>query len=72
MGLGYENVEMQFLPDLSIPCPLCRGNRFKDELLAIRLGGLNVAETLNLTISEAQERFSQLPKTYKKIGRAHV
>lgn len=67
MGLGYENVEMQFLPDLSIPCPLCRGNRFKDDLLEIRLFGLNVAQTLDLTISEAKVKFSQLPKTNKQL-----
>ncbi|MAE52524.1 MAG: excinuclease ABC subunit A [Opitutae bacterium] len=67
MGLGYENVEMQFLPDISVPCPICQGNRFKDELLEIRFGGLNVSETLNLTITEAQERYSQLPKTHRKL-----
>ena len=66
-GLGYENIEMQFLPDISIPCSLCNGSRFKDELLEIRLDGLNVAETLNLTISEAQTKFKHLPKTYKKL-----
>ena len=68
MGMGYENVEMQFLPDLSIPCSLCQGKRFKDELLEIRLNGLNVYETLELTVEEAKERFSQLPKTFKKLN----
>jgi len=68
MGLGYENVEMQFLPDLSIPCSLCQGKRFKDELLEIRLNGLNVYQTLELTIEEAKERFSKLPKTFKKLN----
>ena len=68
MGLGYENIEMQFLPDISIPCSLCRGNRFKDELLEIRIDGLNVAETLDLSIFEARSRFAHLPKTYKKLS----
>ncbi len=67
MGLGYENIEMQFLPDISIPCKLCQGNRFKDEILEIRLDGLNVAETLNLSISEAQKRFYKLPKTHRQL-----
>ena len=60
-GLGYENIEMQFLPDLSIPCGLCQGKRFKDEILGITLDGLNIHETLELTISEAHSRFSYLP-----------
>ena len=67
MGLGYENVEMQFLPDISIPCSLCGGKRFKDELLEIRLDGLNVSETLDLTIADAQVRFSKFPKTNRKL-----
>ncbi len=67
-GLGYETVEMQFLPDLAIPCSLCEGKRFKDHLLEIRLDGLNVAEVLDLSISEAENRFSHLPKTYKRLG----
>ncbi len=67
-GLGYENIEMQFLPDLSIPCGLCQGKRFKDEILGITLDGLNIHETLELTISEAHSRFSYLPKTYKRLS----
>ena len=67
MGLGYQNVEMQFLPDIVVPCSLCEGKRFKDELLEIRLEGLNVAEILALTIDEAKERFVHLPKSYKKF-----
>lgn len=67
-GLGYETIEMQFLPDISVPCSLCDGSRFKEELLEIRLDGLNVSETLNLTVSEAQSRFTHLPKTHKKLS----
>jgi len=67
-GLGYETVEMQFLPDLSVPCKLCEGRRFKDELLSIKLDGLNVADVLELTINEALPRFAHLPKTKKKLS----
>ena len=67
-GLGYETVEMQFLPDISVPCSLCNGARFKEELLEIHLDGLNVADTLNLTVSEALPRFTNLPKTHKKLS----
>ena len=66
LGLGYESVEMQFLPDLSIPCPLCQGKRFKDDLLEIKLDGLNVAETLDLTIGDALLKFGHFPKTQQK------
>ena len=52
-GLGYEIVEMQFLSDVQIPCSHCHGKRFKDEILIVQLDGLNVLETLNLTIEEA-------------------
>ena len=68
LGLGYESVEMQFLPDLSIPCPLCQGKRFKDDLLEIKLDGLNVAETLDLTIGDALLKFGHFPKTHKKLS----
>ena len=67
LGLGYESVEMQFLPDLSIPCPLCQGKRFKDDLLEIKLDGLNVAETLDLTIGDALLKICHFPKTHKKL-----
>ena len=66
-GLGYQNVEMQFLPDLSIPCQLCEGRRFKDELLEVEIEGLNVANILALTIAEAVERFQGLPKTARQL-----
>ena len=71
MGLGYENVEMQFLPDLSIPCSLCQGKRFKDDLLEIQLDGLNVADALELTIEDALLRFAHFPKTHKKLSLLH-
>lgn len=68
MGLGYQVVELQFLPDLTTPCQTCSGKRFKEELLEITLDGLNVAEVLDLPISEARGRFSHLPKTHKKLS----
>ena len=56
-GEGYETVEMQFLADVSLLCPVCQGKRFRPEVLAIRLGGLTVAEVLDLSIEEALARF---------------
>ncbi|MDP2137277.1 MAG: excinuclease ABC subunit UvrA, partial [Candidatus Didemnitutus sp.] len=52
-GLGSERVEMQFLSDVFVPCPICEGRRFKPEVLAIRCRGKSVAELLATTISDA-------------------
>ena len=67
-GLGYEVVEMQFLSDIQVPCSECDGKRFKREILEIKLDGLTVSETLELTIDEALETFSQLPKTVRQLS----
>ncbi len=67
-GLGYESVEMQFLSDIQIPCTECDGKRFNSELLSVKLDGLNILETLNLTVDSAIERFKNLPKTFRKLS----
>lgn len=67
-GLGYEIVEMQFLSDVQIPCSHCNGKRFKEEILTVQLDGLNVLETLNLTIEDAVIRFEHFPKTKRKLS----
>lgn len=56
-GLGYEIVEMQFLSDLTIPCEVCKGKRFKEEVLEIRWREKNIAEMLDLTVNEALSFF---------------
>ncbi|MGD9016341.1 MAG: excinuclease ABC subunit UvrA [Desulfobacterales bacterium] len=56
-GDGFEKVEMQFLSDVYISCPDCKGRRFKPEVLAIRYRGKSVDDILNLTVSEALELF---------------
>ncbi|MFN3505041.1 MAG: excinuclease ABC subunit UvrA [Caldimicrobium sp.] len=58
-GLGYEIVEMQFLPDLYIPCEVCKGKRFREEILEIKWHGKNIAEILELTVNEALEFFGK-------------
>ncbi|MEI7892640.1 MAG: excinuclease ABC subunit UvrA [Myxococcales bacterium] len=59
-GDGYETVEMQFLADVSVLCPVCQGKRFRPEVLAIRHRGVNVAELLDLTIEEAFSRLDAI------------
>ncbi len=56
-GLGYEVVELQFLSDLAIPCEICQGKRFREDVLEIKWRGKNIAEILELTVSEALSFF---------------
>ncbi len=56
-GLGYERVEMQFLSDVFVPCPVCEGRRFKPEVLAIEWGGATVAQVLQTSVTEAMVLF---------------
>ncbi|GIW72901.1 MAG: hypothetical protein KatS3mg102_2443 [Planctomycetota bacterium] len=59
-GAGAELVEMQFLADVSLPCPACEGRRLRSEVLQARLGGLSAAEVLELTVAEAAAWLPQL------------
>lgn len=65
-GEGYETVEMQFLADVSLLCPVCRGKRFKSEVLEIRHRGHSVADVLEMTIDEVIAWLAHEPS----IGRA--
>ena len=67
-GLGYERIEMQFLADVFTPCPACEGRRFKDEILSIRLDGLDVTEVLSLSVTEAIEQFSRIPRAARNLN----
>ncbi len=57
-GLGHERVEMQFLSDVYVPCPVCGGRRFKPEVLAIPWRGTSVAEVLAMSVDEATRLFA--------------
>ncbi|MBN2055168.1 excinuclease ABC subunit UvrA [bacterium] len=57
-GQGYEIIEMQFLADVMIRCPECKGRRFRDEILEVRKDGLSIADVLELTACEAREKFA--------------
>ena len=56
-GAGFERVEMQFLSDVYIRCPVCKGKRFRQEVLDVRYNGKNIDDILNMTVSEALEFF---------------
>jgi excinuclease ABC subunit A len=57
-GLGYERVEMQFLSDVFVPCPVCEGRRFKAEVLAVEWNGSSVADVLEMSVEEALGAFA--------------
>ncbi|MEO7415112.1 MAG: excinuclease ABC subunit UvrA [Opitutaceae bacterium] len=58
LGLGYERVEMQFLSDVFVPCPVCESRRFKAEVLAIQWNGRSVADLLATSVTDALELFA--------------
>ena len=67
-GLGYERVEMQFLSDVFVPCPVCEGRRFKPEVLAITHQGKSVADLLNTSVSDALEHFAAQPAIRARLA----
>jgi len=66
-GLGYEKVEMQFLSDVYIPCPVCEGRRFRPEILRIRWNGLAISEVLDLSIGDALEVFAGQERILRRL-----
>ncbi len=66
-GLGYERVEMQFLSDVFVPCPICEGKRFKPEILAITWQGRSVADLLNTSIADALPLFAEHPAIHFRL-----
>ena len=66
-GGGYLQIEMQFLPDVTVPCEVCHGQRYNREALEIHFKGKNIGEVLNMTVSEALEFFWNFPKIRSKL-----
>ena len=66
-GAGYKEIQMQFLPDVSVPCEECKGNRYNKEALEIKFKGLSIADVLSLTVSDALDVFSPYQSIYKKL-----
>ncbi len=61
-GDGYKIIQMQFLPDVTVPCETCRGKRYNRDALEILFRGKNIADVLNMTVSEANEFFDRFPR----------
>ena len=66
-GDGLIRVEMHFLPDIYVPCDVCRGKRYNRETLGINYKGRNISETLDLTIEDAADFFSAVPVIKRKL-----
>ncbi|WP_299643435.1 excinuclease ABC subunit UvrA [uncultured Chloroflexus sp.] len=70
-GEGLIQVEMQFLPDLYVTCDVCGGTRYNRETLDIRYRGLNIAEVLDLTVTEALDFFARVPAIAERLQALH-
>jgi excinuclease ABC subunit A len=66
-GEGYNQIEMQFLPDVTVPCEICQGARYNREALEVTLRGKNIAEILDMTVSQALEFFINFPRIKPKL-----
>ncbi|MDE6817958.1 MAG: excinuclease ABC subunit UvrA, partial [Muribaculaceae bacterium] len=66
-GNGYKTIEMNFLPDVLVPCEVCGGKRYNRETLEVRFKGKSIADVLDMTINQAVEFFANTPVILKKI-----
>jgi excinuclease ABC subunit A len=66
-GEGFIQIEMQFLPDVTVPCEVCQGKRYNREVLEIRFRGKNIAEVLDMTVEQALEFFEHFPRVRTKL-----
>ena len=66
-GDGLLKIEMHFLPDIYVPCDVCKGKRYNRETLEVRYKGKNIAEVLDMTVEEALEYFENIPRIRNKI-----
>lgn len=66
-GNGYKTIEMNFLPDVYVPCEVCHGKRYNRETLEVRYKGKSIADVLDMTINRAVEFFENVPQILNKI-----
>ena len=66
-GDGIIRIEMQFLPDVYVPCEVCHGHRYNREALEIKYKGKSIADVLDMTVDEAQEFFQHIPPIRNKL-----
>ena len=66
-GNGYRTIEMNFLPDVLVPCEVCHGKRYNRETLEVRFKGKSIADVLDMTVNQAVEFFAGIPAILRKI-----
>ena len=66
-GEGYNQIEMQFLPDVTVPCEICQGRRYNREALEVTLRGKSIADVLSMTVAQALEFFENFPRIRPKL-----
>ncbi|MDY6917865.1 MAG: excinuclease ABC subunit UvrA [Chloroflexota bacterium] len=66
-GEGYIQIEMQFLPDVTVPCEVCKGKRYNREALEVQFKGKNIAEVLQMSVEEALAFFEHFPRVKPKL-----
>jgi excinuclease ABC subunit A len=70
-GEGYIQIEMQFLPDVTVPCEICKGKRYNREALEIQFKGKNIADILDMSVDKALTFFEHFPKVRNKLETLH-
>jgi excinuclease ABC subunit A len=70
-GEGIIRIEMQFLPDVYVPCEVCHGRRYNREALEIKFKGASIADVLDMTVDEALRFFENIPKIRRKLETLH-
>ncbi len=70
-GDGIIKIEMHFLPDVYVPCEVCKGQRYNRETLEIKFKGKSIADVLDMTVSQALEFFKNVPKIHRKLQTIH-
>jgi excinuclease ABC subunit A len=70
-GDGIIKIEMHFLPDVYVPCEVCKGKRYNRETLEVRYKGKNISDVLEMTVEDALEYFKNIPRVLKKISTLH-
>ena len=66
-GAGYIQIEMQFLPDVTVPCEVCKGQRYNREALEVRFRGATIADVLSMPVAEGLELFQNIPRIRSKL-----
>lgn len=66
-GNGYRTIEMNFLPDVLVPCETCHGKRYNRETLEVRFKGKSISDVLDMTVNQAVDFFENIPNILKKI-----